>query len=109
MTDDRIRIIEVMARAQCDADLWPGAWIQANSVEEDRYRHIANAALSALEAEGWVVARVRGLPKEQCAEISGKLLITYGVGNADDPASDPVAFVKSYEDAIDDFVENGGP
>jgi len=41
-------MVEKVARAICDDQLWPGAWIKANEVEMDAYKRQARAAIAAV-------------------------------------------------------------
>lgn len=41
-------MVEKVARAICDDQLWPGAWIKTNEVEMDAYNRQARAAIAAV-------------------------------------------------------------
>jgi len=53
MTDIRDNSIEAAARAMCDDELWPGAWIKTNEVEHEAWLRRARAAIAAYEAALW--------------------------------------------------------
>ena len=67
--EDRERIVEAMARALCDASLWPNAWLKANEVEVAAMRYNAAAALNAALSAGLADAIQRQLGAELAAAV----------------------------------------
>lgn len=53
MTDIYDKAVEATAKAMCDDDLWPGAWIETIEVVRDAWMRRARAAVAAYEAAMW--------------------------------------------------------